>query len=123
MLTHHKAVDLIRSNERHRGVALTDEVLQRMGSSDNVNVEDEALRCGHHAQVSRAIAQLSDAQRQVIILAYFGGYSQTEIARLTNTALGTVKTRTLHGLRHLRANLELASVATEEGCHRHRRPV
>ena len=39
------------------------------------------------------------------MLAYFGGYTQQEIARLTDTPLGTVKTRTLAALRKLKTGL------------------
>ena len=54
-------------------------------------------------------------QRTVFDLHYYGGYSQTEIAQLTSTALGTVKTRTLHALRTLRANMDLSALAVDEG--------
>ena len=49
---------------------------------------------------------LPDAQRQVIELAYFGGYVQSEIATELNVPLGTVKTRTFRGLQRLAALLE-----------------
>ena len=44
-------------------------------------------------------------QRETLVLAYFGGYTQQEIAVLTDTPLGTVKTRTLAALRKLRTGL------------------
>jgi RNA polymerase sigma factor (sigma-70 family) len=119
MVTHHKAVDLIRSNQRHRQLSLTDDMLADLRAADDV--EDAALRFDQGAHVSKALASLTDAQRQVIILAYFGGYTQIEIATLTGAALGTVKTRTLHALKKLRANLDLIALATDEGWHH--RPV
>jgi RNA polymerase sigma-70 factor (ECF subfamily) len=44
-------------------------------------------------------------QREVLLLAYYGGYSQREISSLTGVPLGTVKTRTLLGMRRLRVAL------------------
>jgi RNA polymerase sigma factor (sigma-70 family) len=113
MVTHHKAVDLVRRNQRHKGPALTDVHLERLRAADDV--EAEVVRAAGGTQVASALAKLTDVQRQVITLAYFGGYSQTEIAQLTGSALGTVKTRTLHALRHLRGNIDLAALATDEG--------
>jgi DNA-directed RNA polymerase specialized sigma24 family protein len=46
------------------------------------------------------------------MLAYFGGYSQSEIAQLTGIPLGTVKTRTLAALRRLRGVLDEAQLRT-----------
>ena len=49
----------------------------------------------------QALAQLPEVQMAVLHLAYFDGYTQTEIAALLRVPLGTVKTRTARGLRHL----------------------
>ena len=55
-------------------------------------------------QVRAALADLPEPQRKALMLAYFGGYSQSEIAQLTGIPLGTVKTRTLAALRRLRGS-------------------
>lgn len=52
--------------------------------------------------VHRALADLPAEQRQALELAYFGGYTQTEIAAMTGAPLGTVKTRLRQGLMKLR---------------------
>ena len=53
-------------------------------------------------RIQIAIKQLSEKQRDVLALAYFQGYTQSEIAQLCNLPLGTVKTRIRSGIQKLR---------------------
>jgi hypothetical protein len=53
-----------------------------------------------------AVASLAPLERSVILLAYDGGLSQSEIAERLGWPIGTVKTRTRSALRHLRERLE-----------------
>jgi RNA polymerase sigma-70 factor (ECF subfamily) len=55
--------------------------------------------------VRAALHELPSDQREVLLLAYFGGYSQREISALIGIPLGTVKTRTLAAMRKLRTAL------------------
>jgi RNA polymerase sigma-70 factor (ECF subfamily) len=57
-------------------------------------------------EVRTALNLLSDLQREVIELAYFGGLTQTEIAESLDVPLGTVKTRTSRGLQRMAGLLE-----------------
>ena len=57
------------------------------------------------AAVSSALQKLPAEQRQVIELMYFGGQSQSRISERLGLPLGTVKSRTLLGMRRLRAEL------------------
>jgi RNA polymerase sigma-70 factor, ECF subfamily len=59
-------------------------------------------------RVSRALDVLEAPYREVIELAYFGGFSQREISMRTGIPLGTVKTRTARAFRRLREELALA---------------
>jgi RNA polymerase sigma-70 factor (ECF subfamily) len=65
--------------------------------------EAEALRRETARQVRGALGGLPSEQSQVIELAYFGGFSQSEIADMLGTPLGTVKGRMRLGLEKIRA--------------------
>ena len=103
-LTHHKAVDAVRRAQRHSGRRAPEEALDFEPDAAPA-VEEQAFEAVRRDQVRAALAELPEPQRDAVLLAYFGGYSQTEIAQLTGTPLGTVKTRTLAALRRLRTAL------------------
>jgi RNA polymerase sigma factor (sigma-70 family) len=112
-LTHHKAVDLVRREtaERRR---LTAQAAQQ--AADPPRSEDPAAAAWAGVQaveVRAALLELPEAQRQALTLAYFGGYTQSQIAELTGVPLGTVKTRMVTAMRRLRLRLAaLAPVAS-----------
>lgn len=104
-LTHHKAVDAVRRSQRHSGRRAPEEALTTEADPAPA-VDDQAVASVRRDQVRAALADLPEPQRKALMLAYFGGLSQSEIARLTGIPLGTVKTRTLAALRRLRAVLD-----------------
>jgi RNA polymerase sigma-70 factor (ECF subfamily) len=57
--------------------------------------------------VRSGLRRLTELQRETVTLAYFGGYSQSQIAELLQVPLGTVKTRMRDGLIKLRDALEV----------------
>jgi RNA polymerase sigma-70 factor (ECF subfamily) len=65
----------------------------------------EASRRERARHVRRALKGLPQDQAQVIGMAYFGGFSHSEIAEVLGTPLGTVKGRMRLGLQKVRANL------------------
>jgi len=105
-LVHHRAVDAVRREavRRKRTVPGADEVAERL-TPPGPGADDEALVGLVGGQVREALGRLTDEQREVITLAYFGGYTQCEVSALTGLPLGTVKSRTFAGIRRLRGML------------------
>lgn len=103
-MTHHKAVDAVRREENLRKRRTSIDVLQ-FTESDVPSVPDEVWSGLRREQVRAALLTLPPPQREALALAYFGGYTQREIAGLTGLPLGTVKTRMLLGMRRLRETL------------------
>ena len=105
-MTHHKAVDSVRREENLRKRRTTADALE-FEPSDDKGPEDEIWTTLRRERVREALAGLPTAQREALGLAYFGGYTQREIAQLTGTPLGTVKTRMLAGMRRMKDQLEI----------------
>jgi RNA polymerase sigma-70 factor (ECF subfamily) len=102
-LVHHRAVDAVRREERMRRRTERASNLEPVRGED---VADEVVESAYlrvrRKQVREALTTLPPEQRQVVELAYFGGYTQTRIAEALGIPVGTVKTRTLAAMRKLR---------------------
>jgi RNA polymerase sigma factor (sigma-70 family) len=103
-MTHHRAVDVVRREENLRRWRTSDEGLE-MAPDPKARVEDEVEASERRAEVRAALKDLPDPQRQALLLAYFGGYTQREVAALVGVPLGTVKTRMAAGMRKMKAAL------------------
>jgi RNA polymerase sigma factor (sigma-70 family) len=105
-VVHHKAVDAVRREEsqRRRQAQAEDEMALEAPMATR-DVADDAWSRVVAEQVRTALGVLSAAQREALTLAYYGGYTQREVAALTGTPLGTVKTRMLAGMRRLKQEL------------------
>ncbi len=105
-MVHHRAVDAVRRAESHRRRRTRAEVdLAVSLSTSSRDVEDEAWSRVVPDRVRGALRALPAPQREALTLAYYGGYTQREVAALTSTPLGTEKTRMLAGMRRLREEL------------------
>ena len=103
-MTHHRAVDVVRREENLRRWRTSDEGLE-LAPDPKARVEDEVEASERRAEVRSALAELPAAQREALLLAYFGGYTQREVAALVGVPLGTVKTRMAAGMRKMKAAL------------------
>ncbi len=99
-VTRNRCFDVLRS----RAVRAEGDFPDAMPLDDSI--EDQAIANVDGARVRDALAQLPHEQREPIELGFFGGATQSEIARQTGMPLGTIKTRIRTGLRRLRNVLE-----------------
>lgn len=99
-IAHRRAVDRVRSSQsssdRDVRAGLRDIGVAHDSVAEQVELSIEGER------VVSALAGLPEAQREAIVLAYYGGYSQNEISALLGAPLGTIKTRMRDGLTRLR---------------------
>jgi RNA polymerase sigma factor (sigma-70 family) len=103
-ITHHKAIDVLRREGPRRKRLASDQALLEVATSGPGPDEEAWMRL--RAERTRAsLRTLPPEQRELLLLAYYGGYSQSEIAGLTGLPLGTVKSRTLSAMRRLRVLL------------------
>lgn len=106
-MAHRRAIDRVRSAQASRdrdtkiGIRDLGREVDTVSESAEISIE--------HKRVEKAMARLSDLQRQAVELAYYGGYTQSEVAEMLNIPLGTVKTRLRDGLIRLRTELGVAS--------------
>ena len=107
MMAHRRAVDRIRasqaSRERDSKVGIRDFDREYDHVAEHVEVTMEGER------VKRALAGLTELQRQAVELAYYRGLSHTEIASELHVPVGTVKTRIRDGMIRLRDALGVTS--------------
>lgn len=106
-ITHRKAVDRVRSAEaasrRDTTYVEHNRAVEHDATAEAAHESLEARR------VRGALAALTPAQREAVGLAYFGGYTHTEVATMLELPVGTAKTRIRDGLIRLRDALGVGS--------------
>jgi RNA polymerase sigma-70 factor, ECF subfamily len=108
-ITRYRSIDVLRRlNVRPEGNMVPWEYQDAQNSSDpdESPVEEAVEKSVRRQRIQKALAQLPENQRQVLALAYFQGYTNSEIAELLQEPLGTVKTRIRLGMQKLRLILE-----------------
>jgi RNA polymerase sigma-70 factor, ECF subfamily len=100
-IVHNRGIDQLRSAASRRRIQ--DRVEATSSLSQSSEAFSEAWRNSQRFQVREALKNLPAEQLQVLELAYFSGYTHTEIADLLGLPLGTVKGRMRLGLKKIRA--------------------
>lgn len=105
-LVHHKSVDAVRRESaiRRRTVPAAEDG-EEWSAPPGPGADEDAIGSLVAGQVRDALGRLPNEQRQVLALAYYGGYTQREVAALTGVPLGTVKSRMFTGIARLRGLL------------------
>jgi RNA polymerase sigma-70 factor, ECF subfamily len=109
-IVHNRAIDALRRTLVHERRRASDEGLDRTVASVE-RTDAEAISNEDARFVRAALDALPPDQRRVVELAYFSGYTHTEIAEAIDAPLGTVKGRMRLGLRRLRHELDREGVA------------
>jgi RNA polymerase sigma-70 factor, ECF subfamily len=103
-IVHNRAVDALRRSgvraRRQAGGESVEDTLVAPGRTDELALDNAAA-----GEIRTALGTLPAEQRRVIELAYFGGFTHTEIASMLDAPIGTVKGRMRLGLQKLRAEL------------------
>jgi RNA polymerase sigma-70 factor (ECF subfamily) len=106
-IAHRRAVDRVRASQSSADRDMRVGVRDLGGERDVVQEAVESKLEGE--RVVAALAALPEAQQEALILAYYGGYSQSEISALTGVPLGTIKTRMRDGLTRLRGEMGVSA--------------
>lgn len=102
-ITRNIAIDHTRKEDKHRGTILLEfEEWRQMQDNQSEDVPQQVSRNLLKQQIQEAKRQLSEPQQRLIDLLYWEGYSLSEIAKLEQKPLGTIKSRLNQTLKKLR---------------------
>jgi len=111
-LAHHRAIDVLRTRRYRQSASETKldpvdlaEIRNESTVSEHSGLSD-AIELDERRKVYEAFAEIAPEQKQVLELAYYEGYSQSEIAEKLDLPLGTVKTRMRQGMLRLSKHLK-----------------
>jgi RNA polymerase sigma-70 factor (ECF subfamily) len=104
-IVRNRAIDALRSRAgKAPKLSFDDDAVLEQRPSEELT-DDEAMRRETATEIKGALGELPGEQSKVIELAYFGGFSQSEISRMLGVPLGTVKGRMRLGLEKIRGEL------------------
>ncbi|GBD10466.1 ECF RNA polymerase sigma factor SigK [bacterium HR23] len=105
-IAHHRAIDLLRKRQRVGMVQVSDPLpLADHPPASEDDPTEGAIANERRARLHQALQHLDPSQREVLLLTYFHGLTQREVAQRLGIPLGTVKTRIRLGLLKLRSLL------------------
>jgi RNA polymerase sigma-70 factor (ECF subfamily) len=116
-IVHHRTIDYLRS-VRRRSTSMKEAPLEEIEQDERLafpDVWDSVWHSVQSAQVKAGLMKLPPEQRLVIELAYFQGWTHTEVAEGLQLPLGTVKARMRLGLIHLKRILEQMGLNDDGG--------
>ncbi len=102
-IAHRRAIDRVRSEQAARN---RDERDGRSVETPHDSVAEAVETKFDHEQVGHALGQLGEAQREALTLAFYGGHTYVNVARILAVPEGTIKTRIRDGLARIRDILE-----------------
>lgn len=100
VIARRRAIDRVRREQS--SVSREAAYVSALDLLDLLDPADIAVHAEDHVRLYRALHGLSDVQRTALALAYFYGYTQSEMATFLGVPLGTVKTRVRDGLKRIR---------------------
>ncbi len=110
-IVHHRTIDALRRNVAHdRRRTSAEGIEERQEAPERTEVE--VARRDEAREVREAMETLPGEQREVLRLAYFGGFTHTQIAEMLNQPIGTVKGRMRLGLEKMRRALSPEEATT-----------
>ena len=105
-IAHNRTIDELRKRRRDKS-RYSDDIDDHLNiASQSISPDDSAVVQSEYAMVREVLDTLPPPQRAVIVLSYFHGLTQVEIAEKLEQPLGTVKTRMRLGLKKLRTALD-----------------
>ncbi|HEX8068118.1 MAG TPA: sigma-70 family RNA polymerase sigma factor [Thermoleophilaceae bacterium] len=103
-IVHHRGIDGLRRNDVHQRRRASSEGIEEWKEAPE-RTDVQAIQLDEARGVREALAALPEQQGRVIRLAYFGGFTHTQIAEMLDLPVGTVKGRMRLGLEKLRITL------------------
>jgi len=103
-IVRNRAIDMLRRTSVHERRRASDEGVEHTLEAPE-RTDAQAIDNAASHEIRTALGELPSEQRRVIELAYFGGFTQVEIASMLDTPVGTVKGRMRLGLHKLRGHL------------------
>ncbi len=103
-IVHNRAIDALRRSVVHDRRRASDEGIEERFEAPE-RTETEVARMDEAQEIRTVLTTLPAEQSKVIELAYFGGFTHTEIASMLDTPIGTVKGRMRLGLEKMRGQL------------------